>query len=293
VARCVGDESEPRVFNVWAPVAFAGIGKQHDTLMDRSIVIAMKRRAPSEALEPFRRKQRDGLVALHRKCVRWAQDNLDRLRGAEPVPATGLDDRAVDNWEALLAIADAAGGSWPEKARSAAQSLSSDERGRGSDALGEQLLADVRAIFEEVGADAISAKDLLERLLAMDERPWAEAQRGCPLTPRMLGTRLSRFGISSRTARIRDVPVRSYVKGDFEDAFSRYLPAATATSVTAAEPGWDLTAPEVSRADAVSDGPRPSIGGEAREVTDVTDGCDADELAYADQERAAIEEFDS
>jgi hypothetical protein len=33
-ARCVGDESEPRVFNVWAPVAFAGIGKQHDTLMD-------------------------------------------------------------------------------------------------------------------------------------------------------------------------------------------------------------------------------------------------------------------
>ena len=27
------------MFNVWAPVAFAGIGKQHDKLMDRSIVL--------------------------------------------------------------------------------------------------------------------------------------------------------------------------------------------------------------------------------------------------------------
>jgi hypothetical protein len=293
VARCVGDESEPRVFNVWAPVAFAGIGKQHDTLMDRSIVIAMKRRAPSEAVEPFRRKQRDGLLSLHRKCVRWSQDNLERLRGAEPVPAAGLDDRAVDNWEALLAIADTAGGNWPEKARSAAQSLSSAERGRGSDALGEQLLADVRTIFEDAAAGAVSARDLLERLLAMEERPWAEAQRGRPLTARTLGTRLGRFGISSRTARIRDVPVRSYVKGDFEDAFSRYLPAAGVTSVTTGKSSWEPTSSEVSPAGAVPDGPHSPIGDEAREVTVVTDECDADELAYADQERAAIEEFGS
>lgn len=292
VARCVGDESEPRVFNVWAPVAFAGIGKQHDTLMDRSIVIAMKRRAPSEAVEPFRRKQRDGLVELHRKCIRWSQDNLDRLRGAEPVPAGGLDDRAVDNWEALLAIADAAGGIWPEKARSAAQSLSSAERGAGSDALGEQLLADVRAIFDDLG-DAVSAKDLLERLLAMEERPWAEALRGRPLTARTLGTRLARFGISSRTARIVDTPVRSYVKGDFEDAFSRYLAAATATSVTAAESASDCNPPEVSRMQAVTDGQRTPIGRETQEVTVVTDGCDADEVAYTAQERVAIGEFGS
>jgi putative DNA primase/helicase len=123
VARCVGDESEPRVFRVWAPVAFAGIGKQHDTLMDRSIVIAMKRRSPGERVAPFRRRERDALGTLNRKCARWARDNLERLRSAEPVPAPGLDDRAVDNWEALLAIADVAGGFWPDSVRAAAQSL--------------------------------------------------------------------------------------------------------------------------------------------------------------------------
>jgi hypothetical protein len=31
VLRCVGDDHEPRVFDVWAPVAFACIGKQRDT----------------------------------------------------------------------------------------------------------------------------------------------------------------------------------------------------------------------------------------------------------------------
>jgi len=34
----------------------------------------------------------------------------------------GIFNRAADNWRPLLAIADLAGGEWPERARQAAQS---------------------------------------------------------------------------------------------------------------------------------------------------------------------------
>src|SRR4029077_5677244 len=43
-------------FPASAPVALAGIGDLPDTILDRAIVIAMKRRAPQETVEPFRRR---------------------------------------------------------------------------------------------------------------------------------------------------------------------------------------------------------------------------------------------
>ena len=220
VPRCVGDEHEPRVFNTWGAVAFAGIGKQHDTLMDRSVVVSMKRRSPGEKVEAFRRRQREALHDLHRKIAQWARDEVERLRNAEPQAATGLDDRAVDNWEPLLAIADAAGGGWPGRARAAAQSLSLSERGSQADAHGELLLSDVRAVFDEKGALSLPTKSLLDALLVLEERPWAEANRGRALTPRQLGVRLRRFGIGSRTVREGAETARSYVLADFNDAFA-------------------------------------------------------------------------
>jgi Protein of unknown function (DUF3631)/Bifunctional DNA primase/polymerase, N-terminal/Primase C terminal 1 (PriCT-1) len=292
VARCVGDDSEPRVFAVWAPVAFAGIGKQHDTLMDRSVVIAMKRRSGSEKVAPFRRAQREALGALHRRCTRWATDNLDQLRVAAPVAVPGLDDRAVDNWEALLAIADAAGAAWPEQVRMAAQALSSAERGGQGDAHGELLLADVRDIFTEAAATAIPAKALLECLLGMDERPWPEASRGRPLTARQLGIRLGRFGIGSCTVRTGSTTARCYVRSDFDDAFSRYLADQSVLRVTAAESDANLAESEPSRLRPVTDATPAEKPRDLAGVTDVTDAED-EEAAYVALERAAIKDFGS
>ena len=48
--RCEGEGSKLRVktFNVFGPKAFAGIGNLPDTLSDRCIILAMKRRAPGK-----------------------------------------------------------------------------------------------------------------------------------------------------------------------------------------------------------------------------------------------------
>ncbi|HEX3854758.1 MAG TPA: DUF3631 domain-containing protein [Polyangiaceae bacterium] len=295
VLRCVGDDNEPRVFDVWAPVAFAGIGKQHDTLMDRSVVISMKRRSTGETVAQFRRRQREALGDLPRKCARWARDFTERLRDVEPVPPPELDDRAADNWEALLAIAHIAGGVWPECARTAALALSNAERGEQAEAHGEQLLADVRTIFDETGENAISAKSLLEQLVAMVERPWPEANHGRPLSARQLGVRLRRFHIGSRTVRDGAATARSYVRADFEDAFGRYLVAQTVTAGTRAE---SITNQSYSDPSHLSLVPQPANDGNAgdfSDVTDVTDEIDAEdaEAAYVALERAAIQEFGS
>ena len=290
VPRCVGDDHEPRVFDVWAPVAFAGIGKQHDTLMDRSIVISMKRRSPaSEPVASFRRKQREALGDLHRKLVRWARDNGEHLANLEDDPPLGLDDRAADNWEPLFAIALLAGATWRERVRAAALSLSGIERGPEVGTHGELLLGDIRGIFADRKVAAISAKSLLDDLLAMAERPWPEANGGDPLSPRQLGIRLARFGVHSRTVRGGSDTARSYVKTDFDDAFSRYLTPLTVPSGTSAELNRNLKDPEPSRLVRVTDAVVPQNAQDFADVTDVTDA----EEAYAVVERAAIQDFDS
>ena len=47
--------------------------------------------------------------------MRWATDNAEALKGTEPEMPPGFDNRLGDNYRVLLAIADLAGGEWPEK----------------------------------------------------------------------------------------------------------------------------------------------------------------------------------
>jgi putative DNA primase/helicase len=44
----VGDNHEPKEFSTWSAKAIASIGKLSGTLRDRSIVLPMKRKKPSE-----------------------------------------------------------------------------------------------------------------------------------------------------------------------------------------------------------------------------------------------------
>ena len=59
VARCQGDEHDVTLYRCFAATAIAAIGELPGTITDRSIVIAMRRRAPGEHVEPLRRAQRE------------------------------------------------------------------------------------------------------------------------------------------------------------------------------------------------------------------------------------------
>lgn len=97
-------------FPAFAACALAGIGDLPDTILDRCVIIAMKRRAPHERVDPYReRLVRPHADALRERLASWAEFNLDELRDAWPEMPSGIVDRAADVWEALIAIAACAG----------------------------------------------------------------------------------------------------------------------------------------------------------------------------------------
>jgi Protein of unknown function (DUF3631) len=237
--RCVGEPSKMQVveFPAFCAVALAGIGDLPDTIIDRSIVIKMRRRAPHERIEQFRlRKVRPEGERLRDRCAAWAQANLEALTEAEPLMPRGITDRAADVWEALFAIADSAQGEWPARARAAAIRLN-EERRASDPSLGVQLLADIKVIFEKKDTDRVSTEELVDLLCGMEEAPWGEL-RGKPIDPRGVARRLKPFGVGPKQIRFDDVTKKGYEIGDFLDPWGRYLapPEESETSETAGTP---------------------------------------------------------
>jgi len=156
VLRCEGDDHEPRTYSTFCMKMLAFNGKPNvlgHTIADRGIAVMMKRKDPGDRVEKLRRARfAETFDPLKRKIARWATDHLEDFKGRDPAVPPTLDDRAADNWTALLAIADVAGGHWPETARAAAVALS-DASERTDDSRGVELLADIRAIFNTAHND--------------------------------------------------------------------------------------------------------------------------------------------
>jgi hypothetical protein len=86
------------------------------------------------------------------------------------------------------------------------------------------LLADIRATFEERQQDRLSSAELVESLVALEGRPWAEWKGGKPITPNGLARLLAPFGIKPGTIRTSAGTPKGYHRPQFDDAFARYLP---------------------------------------------------------------------
>lgn len=220
----IGGRREVKFFSTWAPLAIAKIGKLPSTVADRSVIIPMRRKAKDEKVERFRRDRiRDQLAPLRRKMARWAADNMEALRDLDPAVPEELNDRAQDNWRPLLAIADLAGGAWPEKARRAALLLNGVAED-DEEELGPQLLSDIYHIFERYKQPQLPSALLVKELCDLEDRPWAEYRRGQPLTANTLSRLLRPFGIKPKTVRMADTTKKGYARDDFADAWRRYPP---------------------------------------------------------------------
>lgn len=226
VIRAAGDgaDLEPRVFSTWSAKVIAMIGQPPDTIEDRSVIISLRRKGPAEEVERLRLDTLPQLTEeLRRKAARWAADNLDSLKAADPEMPELASHRAADNWRPLIAIADAAGGDWPKLARGAAEALS----GTGSDdsSVRVQLLSDIRQIFEEKEAERLFSSEIVEALNVLEDRPWPEWRRGLPLTPAGLARLLKPFHLKPKKLRLGSEAKQGYEIEEFSDAFGRYLPS--------------------------------------------------------------------
>ena len=225
VLRCDGDDHTPKQFSTWAPTVIAMIGKPGDTILDRSILIEMRRKKPGDKVERYiPNKAEVELKTLASKIVRWKEDNFYLLVDADPSTPENLNDRAADNWRPLLAIADVIGGDASMQSRIAVAILSKLEDDEDSAPAGTILLSDIKEIFEEnPHKDRISSKDLISKLTTLEDRPWLEWNRGNPISARQVSKLLKPYDIKSKKIRIGEETLQGYMLPDFNDAFERYL----------------------------------------------------------------------
>ena len=239
VIRTVGDDFEPRTFSTHCPVAIAQIGKLPDTLADRSIHISMKRRAPGETVTQFRLGRTPELVEAARKALRWVADNVDAIRECDPAIPDAIFNRAADNWEPLLAVAEVIGGDVAARARQAALAACGVEQ---EQSIGTLLLADIRDAFLEQSVDKVASAELVEVLAAMADRPWAECRHGKPINQNWLARRLKDFGIRPGNIKIGGQVPKGYHVADFEyfaDNIEKSV--RTLSSISASMPARDMS----------------------------------------------------
>jgi len=224
VVRCEGDDNEPRLFSTFCPKAIGLKGKKlPDTTASRAIVIELKRKLAHENVADFRHVDDSGLQELRQRLLRWAIDNAEALKEASPTLPHGFANRLAANWQLLLAIAEAAGGEWPEKGREAAATLAKLKTTLDA-SLGIQLLSDIRVAFgDEI--DRLFSLTLIDKLTADPEGTWAGYNRGKPFTQKQLASRLRDYGILSETIWIDSRSAKGYKRAAFEDTWTRYLQA--------------------------------------------------------------------
>lgn len=229
--RCVvrGRLVETEEIPAYCAVALAGLGGLPDTILTRSVVIRMRRRAPNEIVEPFRRRQHAAKGhEIRDRLAAWAEAIEPLVTGSWPVMPEGIADRDADVWEALIAVADAAGGDWPERARVTAVTLVTLSKA-GTPSLGIRLLADIRTVFGDRWH--LSTEMLLAELNKLEESPWVD-MKGKPLDSRSLARRLQTYNIKSATIRLGETTAKGYRLEDFHDAWARYLPSPPEECVT-------------------------------------------------------------
>jgi Protein of unknown function (DUF3631) len=257
--RCVvrGNVVGTEEISAYCAVALAGLGWLPDTILSRSIIIRMRRRAPHEKVAAFRR--RDGAAEgynLRDRLAAWAAVAVKEMTEARPEMPVGVEDRDADVWEPLLAIADAAGEGWPDRARAAAVALVAAAAEK-EPSLGIRLLTDLREIFGQI--EQMTTAEILQKLHGLSEAPWNDL-KGRPLNDRGLATRLRQYGVRSKNLSIGGEygpRPKGYTRSDLHDAWQRYLPAIPDRSATAATGATNAENPDFQGsavADVAADG---------------------------------------
>ena len=238
-AESTGQGYKSKRFCTWAPVVFGLIGTlPAPSLASRSLHVSLKRKRRGEQVESLGQAAKHALHGLKVRARQWGCQHLTKLREAAPEIPDCLYNRDQDNWRPLIAIADEAGGHWPQTAREIAEALNGQSEDPSE---GVMLLTDIYRIFDEKAVDRLSTQALLEALNSDEDRPWHDYHEGgFGINAKQLARLLKLFGIHPTSVRIRGRGTpKGYMRTAFADAWERYLPNVTevlapaATSATA------------------------------------------------------------
>ena len=222
--RSEGDDHQPKVFSTWAPKTISMIGVLPSTIEDRAIVISLHRKTAGEAVSQFGMNYKEDCAEIRRKCRRWADDNFNKLLTTKPEIIKTSNDRMANNWTPLCAIAEVAGGEWPELIRKSMSKMIKVS----DDDIGPMMLEDIQDIFKSRRYDRIFSNELVEALNDISERPWCDWNQGKGLTQNGLARILKPFHVYSKNMRIGENLRKGYDIDSFikSGAFT-YIPSLT------------------------------------------------------------------
>ncbi len=156
--------------------------------------------------------------------ARWAGDNAVALKEADPLMPANFGNRLAANWRLLFAIAELAGGGWPDQAGQAAERLSRTTR---TPSLGLQLLAAIRDMFA-IGRMEITSQQVVNDLNADPDGIWREYRGKSPITQRQVADLLEPYDIRPvvvHPTKRKDLSRHGYTSQQFVEAFERFLPS--------------------------------------------------------------------
>ena len=222
----------PVRFSTWAPKIIAGIGvSAADTTIDRSLIIRLQRKPVDMPRSRLALRFSNDMEPLRSRIARWAVDVKD-----VPIDESALNfinnDRARDNWAALLAVALHVGKVATEGLLAAARAMS-DNSDLSSDREGD-LLRDLKGVIAEIATEAyakrvdltlLPTKALLDKLNKLEDSQWTNFNRGTGLNGHGLAKMLKPFGLAPTIKKDAGSKktIRGYVAKDFTPVFARYL----------------------------------------------------------------------
>jgi hypothetical protein len=144
----------------------------------------------------------------------WIRSVTLELASSWPSIPDGVINRSAEIWSPLLAIADAAGGSWPARVRAACTELALDQANEPARSPAQRLLSDICLAWPGE-ADRCTTAELITRLFELDDAPWA-SMWAPEAAPRELASLLDVHDVHPRKLRLADGRTLSgYHRSDF------------------------------------------------------------------------------
>jgi hypothetical protein len=214
-----------RMVSCFAPMAFAGMRQNFisnpklDALRTRTIMLLCKPRTSGQPVESYRRRLHQGQArALNAALVKWGSRHSNTMADCWPEPPEGIEDRAAELWEPLLAVGEVVGGVWLERARAACRVLALGEPEQDDDEPDtpvEMLLADMGQVF--MGEDRLASRTIVERLRLLPGSPW-KRYPNVIAAGKEIAAMLEPRGVAPRPVWLDGVTVRGYDRTDLEAA---------------------------------------------------------------------------
>lgn len=219
IKRTIG--GKPQTFDTFGYKTIAAIEILPTTVTDRSIVIPLMRKLVEEEVVHYAPSRNDNAVALRSQIAAFVADAKPQVKSATATAPLLNNDRAMQNWQPLMAIASCGGSKWVENAREAAIALTPSDDDVPS--VLEELVRDLAVVFRKAAAPYLSSMSIVESLNANPDLPWATYRDGRALGIHDFARLMKRLKLRSTQKQVsKGTVIHVYFYADLSDLFARY-----------------------------------------------------------------------